>query len=231
MSRRRLWSSRTPCERERRAPRATFGAILWPCLKPAAIADALSGVNAEASAAMTAAVWAKSSLGNVGRGPAPTGASTPVAPPTRSSSAFSLAEPKRGIWYSGRSHRTTPRASSLRSLFVEGDEARKHVFVSEIVGPAVGVGDGSVEFVVQLLQDQHEAVIEGAPFAVAQCIGTDASAEPLQHVVQPGQSEVRMVREHALAVCVQVFGDRANLLLLKSSAQGNGNGSKQRDFV
>src|SRR5208337_5652619 len=78
----------------------TLGAILRLCLKPAAIAAASRGADAAARTAMTAAVWAKSSLGNAGRGPATIGASLLSPPPMRSSSAFSLAVPERGIWYS-----------------------------------------------------------------------------------------------------------------------------------
>ncbi len=48
----------------------TLSAIFRPCLKLAAMAAALSGPDAVASIDMTAAVWAKSSSGKAGRGPA-----------------------------------------------------------------------------------------------------------------------------------------------------------------
>jgi hypothetical protein len=67
---------------------------------------------------------------------------------------------------------------------------------------------------VQLLQDQHQAVVEDAPVGGGERGGVGAGAQLLQHVVEAGESEVRVLRQDALAVGVEVFGDDTNPLVL-----------------
>ena len=42
---------------------------------------------------------------------------------------------------------------------IEGDEFFEELVVGQILGPVVGVEDGGVEFVVELLEDGDEAVV------------------------------------------------------------------------
>lgn len=44
-------------------------------------------------------------------------------------------------------------------LVVEGDEASEDFFVGEVDGPAVGIGHGGVEVVVNLAEDGDEALL------------------------------------------------------------------------
>jgi hypothetical protein len=54
----------------------------------------------------------------------------------------------------------------LRPLGVEGDELFEDLLVREVARPAVGVEDGGVEVVVDLLQDRDEAVVVDDPVLV-----------------------------------------------------------------
>ena len=44
-------------------------------------------------------------------------------------------------------------------LVVEGDESFQDFFVGEVDGPAIGIGDGGVEVVVDLAEDGDEALL------------------------------------------------------------------------
>ena len=81
----------------------------------------------------------------------------------------------------------------LRALLVERDEAGEDVVVGEIGRPAIGLGHGGIEFVVQFLQDQHEAIVEGVPVLTGQCGGIGARAELFQNVVDAGEGKMRML--------------------------------------
>ena len=76
------------------------------------------------------------------------------------------------------------------SLLVEGDEAGENVVVGEIGGPAVGISDGSVELVAQLLQDQHKAIIENAALGRLKSFKSHAHPQQLQHIIGPGQRQL-----------------------------------------
>jgi hypothetical protein len=98
----------------------------------------------------------------------------------------------------------------LRALAVERDEAGEDVVVAEVGGPAIGVGDGGIEAVVQLLQDQHQAIVEDAPVGGGESGGVGAGAQLLQHVVEAGEGQVGVFRQDTLAVGVELFGDFAD---------------------
>ena len=55
------------------------------------------------------------------------------------------------------------------ALVVEGDESAEDFFVGEIGGPAVGVGDGGVEIVVDLFEDGDEALLVDFLFFGGEC--------------------------------------------------------------
>ncbi len=115
---------------------------------------------------MTAAVWAKSSLGNAWAWPGG----------DRRFRAIAAADEVKFGLFLGRAEARNlvlgpkPAHEAARFLFraflVERHEAREDVFVGKIDRPAVGLGDGGVELVVKLLQDQHEAVVEDALFVL-----------------------------------------------------------------
>jgi hypothetical protein len=64
----------------------------------------------------------------------------------------------------GRSHLTRPRASSFLAFPIERRESRENVFVGQIDWPAIGIRNRRIELVVELLEDQLEAVLEDALF-------------------------------------------------------------------
>ena len=47
----------------------------------------------------------------------------------------------------------------LGPLGVERDQAAEDFFVGEVMGPAIGVGDGGVEVVVDLPQHRHQPLL------------------------------------------------------------------------
>ena len=75
----------------------TLPKTLRPCLKVTATDVASTASDALARTAMTDAVCEMSSGGKTGFGPCVSKAAR-VPPPSRSSSALALGEPKRAIW-------------------------------------------------------------------------------------------------------------------------------------
>ena len=101
-----------------------------------------------------------------------------------------------GFWKSGRSQRMMPRRSSS-ALVVEGDESAEDFFVGEIGRPAVGVGDGGVEIVVDLFEDGDEALLVDRLFFFVSGFG---GAEFFQHVIHAGHRELGVLRLLAFAM-------------------------------
>ncbi|BDA83985.1 hypothetical protein Sa4125_15270 [Aureimonas sp. SA4125] len=63
---------------------------------------------------------------------------------------------------------------------------------------------------MQLFQDQHEAVVEDHALLRVEIGRLDACAQAFEDVVEARQGQMRVVRENALAVGVEVFGDGAD---------------------
>lgn len=93
-----------------------------------------------------------------------------------------------------------------RSLLVQRNKTDEDVVVAEAGRPAISFGNGGIEFIVQFLQDQHEATVEDTPVCVVECCGCGSRTQLLQDIVEAGQCQVRMLRQHALAKRVELFG-------------------------
>ena len=116
--------------------------------------------------------------------------------------------PRRpAFWNSGRSQRTRPLLLLVGALAVQRDEALEDLLVGEVVRPAVGVEDGGVEVVVDLLQDRDEPLLVDDPLLRRQRL---ARPELLEDVVHPGDREVGVERLLALAVRVEGFAEGAD---------------------
>ena len=80
------------------------------------------------------------------------------------------------------------------ALVVEGDEVLEELVVGEGGGPAVGVEDGGVEFVVELFVDGDEAVVVDGFVLGGELGGGDfaavGGAEFFEDVVHVGEGEV-----------------------------------------
>ena len=120
-----------------------------------------------------------------------------------------------GFWYSGRSQRTRPDASSFARSAFSATTPFEDFSVRQRRRPAVGGEHGGVEVIVQLPQHRHQArVVNLLLFRVQGFAG----AELLQDVIHARQRQARMLRLHSLAVRVQLFGDLANAVLCRCIA-------------
>jgi 2-keto-3-deoxy-L-rhamnonate aldolase RhmA len=120
----------------------------------------------------------------------------------------------------GRSQRMVPAASSAaRSALRATRRASSR--------PAVGVEHGGVEFVVQLFQHGDQAF-----FVVQLFLGVQRSPRRTFSSTLYMPVSVRSVGGLlALAVGVDLFGERADAGLLLGVAAGKGKVSKQRDLL
>jgi len=75
---------------------------------------------------------------------------------------------------------------------------------------------------MKLPEDKHQAVIENAPVDVVERFWRNARAKALKDVVEPGHRKMRMLGERALAVGIEVFGDRSDALLLEAVGEREG---------
>ena len=107
------------------------------------------------------------------------------------------------------------------ALVVEGDEALEDLLVGQSRGPAVGVEDGGVEVVMDLLQDGDEPLlVDDAVFFGERLAG----AELFQHVVYAGKCEIQILNLLMLAMRVEGFTKIADMLSLLFCAGRKGKG-------
>ena len=92
-------------------------------------------------------------------------------------------------------------------LVVEGDEPGEDFFVGEVGGPAVGVGDGGVEVVVDLAEDGDEALLVDVLFLCGERL---AGAELFEDVVHAGHRQLRMQLLLTFAMGVELFAELAD---------------------
>ena len=92
------------------------------------------------------------------------------------------------------------------TLAVEVHEAGQDVFVSEIRGPAVGVGHGSVNLVMKVFQGADETLLMNLLILAVYGL---SCLEFYEHVINLGQSEVGMGGLLALAVGVEFLAQLA----------------------
>ncbi len=97
------------------------------------------------------------------------------------------------------------------ALVIKGDKAGKDFFVGEVGGPAVGIGDGGVEVVVNLAEDGDEALLVNRLFFGVERL---AGAELFEDVVHAGHRERGMQLLLTLAMSVELFAEFANARLL-----------------
>lgn len=93
------------------------------------------------------------------------------------------------------------------ALVVEGDEAGEDFVIGEVGGPAVGIGDGGIEVVVNLAKDRNEALFVDFLFLLRERL---AGAEFFEDVVHAGHGERGMQRLLTFAVGVELFAEVAN---------------------
>ena len=93
------------------------------------------------------------------------------------------------------------------ALLVELDQAGKDLLVGEIPRPAVGVEHRSVDLLVQMLDDRDEPALMDVLLLLGQ---RRAGPQLLQDVVEPGQREVLVRREHPLPMRVELLGEIAD---------------------
>ncbi len=140
----------------------------------------------------------------------------------------------------------------LGALLVERHQIGQHRIIGQINRPAIGSRHGGIELVVQLLQDQHQPIVEDAlffgrerrhggdglplaPVQIGQCLGRGRieqiamgrpGADALQHIVEARQGQVRMRRQHALAVRIQFLRIAPDDGLLRQRGIRKGEGVK-----
>jgi len=96
------------------------------------------------------------------------------------------------------------------AIAVEGDEVFEDLLVGDVVGPAVGVEDGGVEVVVDLLEGGDE----GAVVVVAIFVGEGLpGAELFEQVIHAGDGDVGMGSLHLLAMGIEAIAHIANILI------------------
>ena len=97
-----------------------------------------------------------------------------------------------------------------RALGVQRHQAFQNLFVAEVVRPAVGIEDGGVQIVVQLLEHRHQALLVDDLVLGRERL---ARAQLFEHVVHAGDGEIGMRGLLAFAVGVEFFCEGANTLL------------------
>jgi hypothetical protein len=102
------------------------------------------------------------------------------------------------------------------ALGIEGDEACEDLLVGQIsaISPAVGLGDGGIEVVVELAEDRDESLIVDHLFLGCEGASSISLAQCLEHVVDPGESERGMNSLHALPMGIEFLGEGADAGLL-----------------
>lgn len=94
-----------------------------------------------------------------------------------------------------------------RALPVQRDESGEHFLLGQIHRPAIGLGHGSVDLVMIVLEDEDETIIAHA-FIVASEQRT--RLQLLQHIVHLGEGDLRMISLHLLAMRVEPFGEASD---------------------
>ncbi len=92
-------------------------------------------------------------------------------------------------------------------LVVEGDEAGEDFFVGEVDGPAVGVGNGGVEVLVNLAEDGDESLLVNRLFFCGERL---AGAELFEDVVHAGHRERGMQLLLTFTMGVELFAEFAD---------------------
>ena len=59
---------------------------------------------------------------------------------------------------------------------------------------------------MQLLQDQHQPVVEDAALPGLEIAGPDARSQALQHIVEAGQRQMVVLGQHPLAMGAEFLG-------------------------
>jgi len=104
----------------------------------------------------------------------------------------------------------------------------KDVVITQLKWPAVGVGHGCVEIIVNLLQDRHQALLVDDLLLVGQRL---AGAKFLKHVIDAVRASVGYWACLAFAVSIKLLRKRADAGFMRILAYWEWNGSKQRPFV
>ena len=111
---------------------------------------------------------------------------------------------------------------------VQIDQARQDGLVVPIGGPAIGLGHGGVDAIVDALQDAHKARVIGFPVA---SLDPFAGAQFFQHVVERRQGQSGMRGGLRLAMRVQFLAQAPQAGFLGFGGIGKGEGVEAKRLV
>lgn len=113
-----------------------------------------------------------------------------------------------GVLVVGAQPADQPACFLGRPSAVQGDKVLQNLIIDQGDGPAIGIGHGGVDLVVQVAQDADQALIVNLAVLALDPL---ARAEFLQHVIHTSQGQLGIFRLPRLAMRVEVFAKRAQV--------------------